>query len=195
MKTTRACIGCACLLAGMAGNIVRAQAPDDRDYVTQEQYDALRRDFETLKAEMRADRQNEPATASGQGEADGPTWLDLERTRLRMDAIEATLEESRAGLSNFMVTGFAFTRFVNAERMDSTFTAKFVPLFLWQPTDRLLFQAEIEFGLDGQGETEVELAYAEASYLLPSSLPLSFPFSFSLFFSFSPPPFFSSSFP
>lgn len=175
MKTTRACIGCACLLAGMAGNTVRAQAPDDRDYVTQEQYDALRRDFETLKAEMRGDRQNEPATASGQGETDGPTWLDLERTRLRMDAIEATLEESRAGLSNFMVTGFAFTRFVNAERMDSTFNAKFVPLFLWQPTDRLLFQAEVEFGLTaegGEGETEVELEYAEASYIINDYLTL-----------------------
>ncbi len=172
MNTTTACIGCACLLAGMAANHVRAQAPGDQDYVTQEQYDALRRDFESLKAELRADPRDQPATAPPQGEADGPTWLDLQRAQLRIDAIEATMEESKAGLSNFLVTGYAFTRFVNAERMDSSFAAQFVPLFLWRPTDRLLFQAEVEFGLTSEGETEVELEYAEASYLVNDYLTL-----------------------
>ncbi len=172
MKTTTACIGCAWLLASMAAYQVRAQAPDDQDYVTQEQYDALRRDFEKLKAEMRADRQDQRATADRQAEADGPSWVDMERARLRMDVLEASMEESKAGLSNFMVTGYAFTRFSNAERRDSTFSAQFVPLFLWQPTDRLLFQAEVEFGLNGQGETEVELEYAEASYLVTDYLTL-----------------------
>ena len=169
MKIMTTCVGFACLILGVGAIQARAQAPDDQDRVSRQEHDALRRGFEELKAEMEAMKREQSAPASQERDAEGPTWLELERARVRMDVLEASMEEAKAGLSSFYVTGYAFTSFVNREGMDSNFTARFVPLFLWQPTDRLLFEAEVEFELEaegGEGMTDVELEYANASYII-----------------------------
>ena len=49
--------------------------------------------------------------------------------------------------------------------MVSSFGAKLVPIILWRPHDRILFEAEIEFGLDEE-ETEVELGYAQVTFIV-----------------------------
>jgi hypothetical protein len=139
-----------------------------QDYVSREEHEALRRDFEKLKAEMAATRGEQTVQ---EGDTDGPSWLDLERTRLRLEALETSMEEAKDGFSSFHVTGYGFTRFANTEGSDSTFTAKLVPLFLWQVTDRLLFEAELELELE-DGETHVELEYAHGSYLVTDWLTL-----------------------
>jgi hypothetical protein len=170
MNVKRTCIGSVCLLLGTAVLQAQAQAPEDDDYVSREEHDALRRDFETMKAELEAIRRNRQAPRGQAEEADdAPTWMDLERARLRIDALEEAVEATEAGLSSFHVSGYGFTRFVNRENEDSTFSAVLAPLFLWQITDRLLFEAEIELELEsehGHGETELELEYANAAYLL-----------------------------
>jgi hypothetical protein len=170
MKLDKTCIGSACLLLGSAVLQAPAQAPDQDNSVSREEHDALRRDFETLKDEMEAmKRQRAAPRPQGEQSEAGPTWMDLERAQLRIDALEAAMEETESGLSSFHVTGYGFTRYVDRENEDSTFSAVLAPLFLWQVSDRLLFEAEIELELEsehGHGDTELELEYADASYIL-----------------------------
>lgn len=163
------CIGLASLIVGAGAIEARGQAPDD-DAVSREEYETLRDDFEALKADMEAMKGQRGVMQAQPGEsADEPDWLETERARLRIEVLEEAMEETKGGLSNFHITGFAFTTFVNKQGMDSTFNAKVVPLFLWEITDRLLFEAEIEFELeveDGEGKTEVVLEYADLSYIV-----------------------------
>lgn len=171
MNTPLTCIALVGLALCSGAALGQGQPPDEGS-VSRAEHEALRNDLETLRAEMaalREEREAAPRTGHPEAAAQEPTWLDLERLRLRQDMIEQTLLEARYGESNFHFSGFAFTRFTNVEGSDSSFTAVVVPVILWELSDRLLFETEIEFGLeteDGEGKTEVELEYAHASYIL-----------------------------
>ncbi len=169
MNTTQTYIA----LVGLAlcsGTVLGQGQPPGEDSVSRAEHDALKKDFETLWAEMKAVRASQAAAerASLQ-DPSGLSWAELEQIRLTQDMIEQTLLETKYGESNFHFTGFAYTRFTNVEGADSSFTAAIAPVILWEISDRLLFETEIEFGLeteDGEGNTEVELEYAHASYIL-----------------------------
>lgn len=159
-------------LALCSGAALGQGQPPGESPVSRAEYEALKKDFEALRSEMAALREERKAaqrTAHPEAAAQEPTSLELERLRLRQDMVEQTLLEARYGESNFHFSGFAFTRFTNVEGSDSSFTAVVAPIILWELSDRLLFETEIEFGLeteDGEGKTEVELEYAHASYIL-----------------------------
>ncbi len=170
MNTTHTCIALVGLALCSGAALGRGQPPGEGS-VSRAEHEALRSDLETLRAEMAAMRKPRQAAegASHQDATQEPTWLELERMRLRQDMIEQTLLEAKYGESNFHFTGFAFTRFTNVEGADSSFTAVVAPIILWELSDRLLFETELEFALeteDGEGKTEVELDYAHASYIL-----------------------------
>lgn len=170
MNTTHTCIALVGLALCSGAALGRGQPPGEGS-VSRAEHEALRSDLETLRAEMAAMRKPRQAAegASHQDATQEPTWIELERIRLRQDMIEQTLREARYGESNFHFTGFAFTRFTNVEGADSSFTAVVAPIILWELSDRLLFETELEFALeteDGEGKTEVELDYAHASYIL-----------------------------
>ena len=170
MNKTHTCIE----LVGLglcSGDALGQGQPQGEGSVSRAEHEALRSDLETLRAEMAAMRKARQANerAAHQDATQAPTWIELERMRLRQDMIEQTLLEARYGESNFHFTGFAFTRFTNVQGADSSFTAVVAPIILWELSDRLLFETELEFGLeteDGEGKTEVELEYAHASYIL-----------------------------
>ncbi|MCH8260108.1 MAG: hypothetical protein IIC46_07865 [Planctomycetes bacterium] len=170
MNTTHTCIALVGLALCSGAALGQGQPPGEGS-VSRAEHEALRSDLETLRAEMAAMRKARQAAegASHQEATQEPTWIELERMRLRQDMIEQTLLEARYGESNFHFTGFAFTRFTNVQGADSSFTAVVAPIILWELSDRLLFETELEFGLeteDGEGKTEVELEYAHASYIL-----------------------------
>ena len=148
---------------------IQAQTAE-QDYVSREEHEALRRELDAVRtemAEMKRQGTGTAARAAGTSQ-EGTSSLADDWTRLRLEALEQTLDELSPGLSSFHVSGFGFTRFVNREGTDSTFTAALVPVFLWEINDQLLFESEIEFELaveDGESKTEVELEYAHASYL------------------------------
>jgi hypothetical protein len=71
------------------------------------------------------------------------------------------------GTNRFVLTGWGGGTYEwDRNANTSTFTATFDPVFLFRVTDRVLFEAESEFGLKDDGTTEVNLEYAQADILL-----------------------------
>ncbi len=80
--------------------------------------------------------------------------------------LEKRLADGDEGQNRVLISGFAVANFMNSDTpMASSFGAKLVPIILWRPHDRILFEAEIEFGLDEE-ETEVELGYAQVTFIV-----------------------------
>ena len=144
-----------CLLLAFA----TAQAEDGP--ISRAEFDRLVKKVDSLESE-RNDLQRQLASQGGNS---------LEA------AVDAYLENRVArvepGTNRVLLTGFAFATFQNIQRTDSNFSAAFVPIFLWQPNDRILFEAEVSFGLDEE-ETEVELGYAQISIIATDWLTIGF---------------------
>lgn len=77
-----------------------------------------------------------------------------------------TFEPSK---TQFMVRGYGHTGFEymkSGDEKESTFLGSaFAPIFLFKHSDRLMFEAELEFVLEGN-ELEVGLEYADVMYVL-----------------------------
>ncbi|MCH8866903.1 MAG: hypothetical protein IID58_08640 [Proteobacteria bacterium] len=86
----------------------------------------------------------------------------MERVR---DEFGPTLDALSPGLTNFTLGGAGVITFQDRQDVDSTFGVGIAPTLLWRPTDRLLLEVEVAFGLTSD-DTFVELDYAQVSYLL-----------------------------
>ncbi|MHC4956266.1 MAG: hypothetical protein ACYTGZ_20685 [Planctomycetota bacterium] len=123
---------------------------------TREEFESLKREVAQLKSERSDLQKTLAARGSDDVEADVEKYLAQQSTYPQPE---------RAGLNRFLMTGFAWANFENVEGQDSTFRAAFVPIFLWQLNDRILFEAEVEIGLDEE-ETEVHLGYAQLLFIV-----------------------------
>ncbi|MCH8148697.1 MAG: hypothetical protein IH987_11995, partial [Planctomycetes bacterium] len=140
-----------------------------------EDYRKFQADYGTLRQEneqLRADVAELKAVA---GSASREDW----REELRAFAVEereSILEEMREelrdttdfllpGKTSFVLGGAGVVTFQDRNDVNSTFGVGIAPTLLWKPTDRLLLEAEIAFGLTAD-DTFVELDYAQVSYLL-----------------------------
>lgn len=79
--------------------------------------------------------------------------------------LQETVKELKPGGMNFLLSGYGVAEFRDQERKNSTFAASFNPLFHWSYKDTLLFEGELELGLE-DNETTVELEYAQLFWLL-----------------------------
>ena len=73
---------------------------------------------------------------------------------------------------SFLVTGYGSVGFRVVRAADTTpndFLAEVSPILLFQASDRMLFEAELEFELE-EGVTETNLEYAQAIYSLTNNL-------------------------
>lgn len=123
---------------------------------TREEFDTLVEEVGRLKKE----REQAKADAAAQQQSDLTEEID--------DFVKQPStypQPSESGASPFLLTGFAWVNFQNMEGMDSTFRTSFVPIFLWKISDRVFFEAEIDFALT-ETETEVELGYAQLSFVV-----------------------------
>jgi hypothetical protein len=127
----------------------------------------LRAELERVRAEQQEseDRvraledQATAAVGAGPAGSDEVTrdWVDR-----RIEAFE-TSDDSR-----FLLSGYGQAQFRNelgSNSQPSTFDLQFNPIFQYRLTDRLHFNAELEFELD-DGETELELEFATIDYFL-----------------------------
>ena len=115
-----------------------------------------------------------------------------QRVQERMKEVERKLEESEAaqakqqeevkteiasaprryleryfGEDRFVLTGWGSGTYEwQQNARTNTFLAAFVPIFLYRANDWILFEAEPEFELDSDGDTEVNVEYAQVDIVL-----------------------------
>lgn len=153
MKTGR-WIACLVVVGAMAIRAWGVQEPAESNYVTRQEYDALRKELQDLKAEQSAPK----GTASLR--TDGLDRLDKEVARAL-----AVAEGSGLGDTKLLITGSAAASYTDPEGGSSTFGAEFSPMLLWQLSRRLFFEGEIDLEL-GESETETSLGAAYLAYLI-----------------------------
>ena len=76
---------------------------------------------------------------------------------------------SKPGNSRYMIRGYADANFISGEGETSFGNARFVPLFVYKQSDRLLFEGELEFEIQ-DGEVEIALEYANFYYQLSPNM-------------------------
>jgi hypothetical protein len=143
------------------------------DYVSRAEYDKLKSELETLKAQMaqliKNQTQQPPAAPAERPSAEfkAVTSPQSEVSELRdeLAKVKEIAESSAPGTTKFLLTGYAFAGFEKRHGEPSTFTAGLAPIFLWELSDKLFFEGELELGLNDT-ETEVNLEYAQLTYLL-----------------------------
>jgi hypothetical protein len=149
MRTTAVLLGLVLVLAS-----AQALAQDDK-YVTRDEYEKLKKDLEALKAKQGTPQEKKKDDQDLQQQID-----DLEK---QLKSVKDKAEESKSGTTKITITGVGFAGFEALHGSKSTFNAGFNPVFLWQPTDRLFFEAQLELGLEGN-ETSLALEYATLFY-------------------------------
>jgi hypothetical protein len=158
---------------------VMAAAGEDGNYVSREEYEKLKGEFDALRAEMRELRQQVAAPAAVAPELATKAEVDAIRQQMEADAAQHSgwLEELRKeisgeaqGTTKFLVTGDATAGFICQKGADSSFSAGFSPLLLWKINDHLFFEGGLDFSLNGPlsngsgSGTSVDLSYAALSY-------------------------------
>jgi hypothetical protein len=127
------------------------------NYVSRQEYEALKKELNDVKAQLSTPGQALPAQDQ--------TRQEMARTRPVAESLGLT--DTR-----LLITGSAAAGYFDPEGQSSTFTAEFNPMLLWQLNERLFFEGELELGLEGPeengegSETEVELDLAHLTYLL-----------------------------
>jgi hypothetical protein len=150
--------------------------------VSRAEYDQLKQELETLKAQMQQFlAAKTPATAptanTASNEGSGKTVVEGVVAEIdpaieeRLLALEETTDLTRPGSTGFLLSGYAFAGFNNLEGENSSFNAGFNPIFLWKLNDNLLFEGELEIDVE-DNETNVELEYAQLSYIVNDYLTL-----------------------
>jgi hypothetical protein len=134
------------------------------NYVTREEYDKLRSEMQSVQKELagiKADR------AARQAEVD-QTFDEIQRD---ISTNRGLINELHLGTNRFTIAGDAEAGFTTVRKEPSSFDATFAPLFLWQLSDRLLFEGALDISgstdPDTQtSSTDVTLTLANISYLV-----------------------------
>ena len=131
--------------------------------VSLEEFNKLKADYEQLKGEVKELKQlsREQRQVAKEPAVSEDEYVTVEE----FEALKEQVEEARPGLSDFVLTGYAFSTFTDTEGSDSNFTAGFNPIFLWKLSDKVFFEGELEVELE-DGSTVVALEYADVSYFL-----------------------------
>lgn len=127
------------------------------------EYSQLKTENESLRSEVEALKDRLPALTEHSGEV--TRELAFMKERLALVAKLKETEPILPGLTNFTLGGFFSGGLDNREGSDSSFGANVAPILLWKPTEELLFETRFDIFL-AEEETDVELAYAQLSYLL-----------------------------
>jgi len=94
--------------------------------------------------------------------------VDIKQLREDVDALQAQEKQLEdPSMSAFQLAGYASLDFVDEENEDGTFSElKFSPLLLYTYGDIFLFEAEVEFEINDEGETETNLEYAAGTFFI-----------------------------
>jgi len=141
-----------------------ALAQDGEKPVTREEFEKQKKELDALKAKLEAN-QEKKKDAEAKKKEDQELQAQIDELEKQLKAVKERADADKPGWTKFALTGFGFAGFEALRGEKSTFTAGFNPVFLWKPTDRLFFEAQIELTLEGT-ETGLALEYAQLSYIL-----------------------------
>jgi len=158
----------------------RGQQPATTQVTTEQfqqllhQQDQMRHEIEQLKAERSATATTQPGTPApppaGQAVAPAVTQDDLDDIDVQMRKLRDQVHSALPGTEHLVIAGDAAVGFQTQRQTNSTFYGGVSPLILWQPTDRLLFEAGFDFGLNtdntNTSSTSVDLSIADASFVV-----------------------------
>ena len=134
----------------------------------QEDYGQLKQQNDQLRAEV-ADLKAAAGGATHEDWREQLRALAIEESQFILHEVRDELRDATdallPGQTTFVLGGAGVVTFQDRQNVDSTFGVGIAPTLLWKPTDRLLLEVEIAFGLTGD-DTFVELDYAQVSYLL-----------------------------
>ena len=152
-------------LLTMASPAARAQNATTDGYVTRKEYEELKAQMLAMKEELDA-LKKEKGVSPKQGSAEGQAVADMHKEvapEVAPPVVEP--EGPLLGTTKFYIAGWAEGMFEARNGSVSTFSASFNPIFLWELTPKLLFESRLEIEPSGGG-TNVNLVYAQLSYLL-----------------------------
>ncbi|GIT99115.1 porin [Sulfurovum sp. TSL1] len=94
--------------------------------------------------------------------------VDIKQLREDVDALKARDKQIEDhSMSAFQLAGYASLDYINEENEDGSFSElKFSPLLLYTYGDIFLFEAEVEFEINDEGETETNLEYAAGTFFI-----------------------------
>jgi hypothetical protein len=168
--TTRTSLAAIAALTMCGGGLALGEQPDSGDYVSRAEHEKLKQEFADFKKDMlEANQANQTSRASAPAKADQETQEYLEYLNTELGVVRSLAMASQQGSTKFLVTGYATAGYTDRGGENSTFSAGFNPIFLWELNDRLLFEGEFAMELTSTeegDETETELEYAHASYLV-----------------------------
>jgi len=151
-------------LLAVASPVARAQNVTD-GYVTRQEYEELKAQLLAMKKELEAIKKEKGAVPK-QESAEGQAVADIHKEvapEVAPPLVEP--EGPLLGTTKFYLGGWAEGMFEARNGRVSTFSASFNPIFLWELTPKLLFESRLEIEPSGGG-TNVNLVYAQLSYLL-----------------------------
>ena len=79
--------------------------------------------------------------------------------------VKSSTQTQVARSSKFLISGYTNITGQFSKEESSFTNISLVPIFLWQPHEKILIEAELETELEGS-ETSIELGYADVSFLL-----------------------------
>jgi hypothetical protein len=148
-------------LLTMASPAARAQDATTDGYVTRKEYEELKAQMLAMKKELDG-LKKEKGVARKQESAEGQAVADMHK-EVAPPVVEP--EGPMLGTTKFYIAGWAEGMFEARNGSVSTFSASFNPIFLWELAPKLLFESRLEIEPSGGG-TNVNLVYAQLSYLL-----------------------------
>src|SRR4026207_480837 len=138
------------------------------DYVSRKEYEELKAELLAMKKELAGLKKSRQAESSSSSESPNTQAAVAEAGKTVVPPSappEAALKESPLGLTNFHIAGWGSATYEARNGNVSDFTVSFNPIFLWLLRAKVLVAGRLGIEPSGSG-TNVELEYAELSYLL-----------------------------
>lgn len=167
-RTARIAASMLCLT--LAGTSFGQEAKPAEKYVTREEYDKVVKELDAIKKKLGI---VEEQTTTQQKENE-QAFNDTEK---ELKAIKSLATTAQPGSTKPLLTSYGFAGYTDRKGEKGTFEAGFNPIFLWKLNDRLFFEGELEMELGrnpatGEGETDLNLEYANLSYIANDYLTL-----------------------
>lgn len=154
------------ILAAAGGVAYSQEQPATDKFVSKEDYqklksahEKLQQDMDALKAQMQELQKKGPPQRAETEQA-------IDELEKEIKKVKSLAEAARPGENKFLLAGYGFAGYSDKKGEISSFTAGFNPVFLYKPTDRIFYEAELEVELEGADEVAFDIEYMQLAYVL-----------------------------